>query len=61
MVLDTTAKTITITLGTIAGTLNTDAANNAAAWTPSAGAFDRAGVVMSTTLVNEVAPNDPDF
>ena len=49
MALDATGTMITITLGTIAGTVNTDAANNKAAWTPSASTFDRAGNAMSTT------------
>ena len=61
MVLDGTGTTVTITLGTIAGTVNTDAANNKAAWTPSAGAFDRAGNAMSTTVSNESGGNDKDF
>jgi hypothetical protein len=61
MVLDAANKTITVTLGTVAGTVNTDNANNSAAWTPSTGAFDRAGNVMSSILVNEGGTNDKDF
>ena len=61
MVLDTVTNKITITLGTIVGTVATDAANRTAAWTPVATAFDRAGNAMSATLVNEIAPADPDF
>ena len=61
MVLDPTGTIITITLGTIAGTVNTDAANNKAVWTPSASAFDRAGNAMSTTVANESGANDKDF
>jgi hypothetical protein len=61
MVLNAAAKTITVTFGTVAGTLNTDNANNTSAWTPSASAFDRAGNAMSTTLVNESGTNDKDF
>ena len=61
MVLDTANKTITITLGTVAGTLNTDNANNQSAWTPSASAFDRAGNAMTTTVVNESGGNDREF
>ena len=61
MVLNTATNKITITLGTIAGTLATDAANRTAAWTPVNTAFDRAGNAMSTTLVNETGAADPDF
>jgi hypothetical protein len=61
MVLDPTGTIITITLGTIAGTVNTDNSNNKAAWTPSASAFDRAGNAMSTTVANESGGNDKDF
>lgn len=61
MVLDTTNKTITITLGTVSGTLRTVATSGASTWTPSAGAFDRAGVVMSTTPVTETGTADADF
>jgi len=61
MVLDTATNKITITLGTIAGTVATDAANRTAAWTPVATAFDRAANAMSATLVNEGVPADPDF
>jgi hypothetical protein len=61
MVLNTAARTITITLGTIAGTLNTDAANRTATWTPAAAAFDRAGVAMSTANRTETGAADPEF
>ena len=61
MVLNTSTNTITITLGTVAGTLNTDATNRTSKWTPSASAFDRAGNAMSTTAVNETGAADPDF
>ena len=61
MVLNTAARTITITLGTVAGTLNTDAANRTAAWTPAAAAFDRAAVAMSTAVRNETGAADPEF
>ena len=61
MTLDATRTVVTITLGTIAGTLNTDSANNKAAWTPSGSAFDRAGNAMSTTVANESGGNDKDF
>jgi hypothetical protein len=61
MVLNTASRTITITLGTIAGTLNTDAANKTTSWTPAAGAFDRAGVAMSTNVRTETGVADPEF
>jgi hypothetical protein len=61
MVLDPANKTITITLGTIAGTVNMDNGNRTSVWTPSASAFDRAGNAMSTTVVNESGANDKDF
>ncbi len=61
MVLNTTTNTITVTLGTIAGTVVNDGNNNTATWTPSAAAFDRAGNAMSTTNRNETAPADKDF
>ena len=52
MVLNTSSDTITITLGTVAGTIKNDNANHKPAWTPSASATDRAGNAMSTTVVN---------
>jgi hypothetical protein len=61
MILDTATNKITITLGTVAGTLATDAANRTAAWTPVNTAFDRAGNAMATTLRNESGTADPDF
>jgi hypothetical protein len=61
MVLSNATNKITITLGTLAGTLKTDASNNTVTWTPSAGAFDRAGNPMSTGVVNETGTADPDF
>lgn len=61
MVLDTGTNTITITLGTIAGTVVNDNKNNTATWSPSASAFDRAGNVMPTNNRNELAPADKDF
>ena len=61
MVLNTANNTITITLGTIAGTTRTDNNNNVSIWTPSGSAFDRAGDAMSATPVNETGTNDPDF
>jgi hypothetical protein len=61
MVLDTTTKTITVRLGTVSGPVATDAANNKAVWSPSAGAFDDAGNAMSTTTASENGANDPDF
>jgi hypothetical protein len=61
MVLNTTNRTITITLGTVTGTLKTDNNNNNEIWTPSASAFDRAGNAMSTTSVTETGTSDKDF
>ena len=61
IVLNTSTNTVTVTLGTVAGTLNTDATNRTSRWTPSASAFDMAGNAMSTTPVNETGAADPDF
>jgi len=62
MVLDTATSTVTVTLGTVAGgPLNTDLGNNKMMWTPSTGAFDRAGNAMTNTTVNETGGNDSDF
>ena len=61
IVLNTSTKTITVTLGTVAGTLTTDATNRTSKWTPSASAFDTASNAMSTTAVYEAGPTDPDF
>ncbi len=61
MVLNTGANTITITLGTVAGSLKTDNNNNNEVWTPSASAFDRAGNAMSTTNRTETGTSDKDF
>lgn len=61
MVLDTVANTITITLGTISGTVKRDGKKNTSQWTPSASAFDRAGNAMSATAVNEGGNSDQDF
>ena len=49
MVSSTGPRTITITLLTITGTIDTEAANKTTSWTPAAGVFDGAGVGMSTT------------
>ena len=61
MVLNTGTRTVTVTLGTIAGTVKNDAGNNNEGWTPSASAFDRAGNAMSTTSVTESGTSDKDF
>jgi len=62
MVLDTATSTVTVTLGTVAGgPLNTDLGNNKMMWSPSTGAFDRAGNAMINTTVNENGANDSDF
>ena len=61
MGLNTSTNRITITLGTVSGSLNTDTSNRTATWTPSATAFDRARNAMSTTAVNETGAADPDF
>jgi len=62
MVLDTATATVTVTLGTVAGgPLNTDLGNNKMMWSPSTGAFDRAGNPMSNTTINENGANDSDF
>lgn len=59
MVLDTATSTITITFGTISGTVNTVNANRTQTWSPSASVFDRAGNAMSTGTVN--GPNAKEF
>ena len=61
MVLDTATNKITITLGTVTGTIGTDAASKTMTWTPSTAAFDRAGVAMSATARNETGVADPEF
>jgi len=61
MVLNAAARTITVTLGTIAGSVVNDSNNNTSAWSPSASAFDRAGNAMSTTTANESGTADKDF
>ena len=61
MVLNGAAKTITITLGTIAGSVRNDSTKNREAWTTSTSAFDQAGNAMTAATVNESGPNDPDF
>ncbi len=61
MVLNTGTNKITITLGTVAGTLSTIASSTTASWTPSASAFDRAGNAMSTTARTETGTADIDF
>lgn len=53
--------TITLVLGTQAGTTVTVATNVTLAWTRSASAYDRAGNAAITTAANEAAPADPDF
>jgi hypothetical protein len=54
-------NTITVTLGTLtAGTATTAAAGGNMSWTPSATAYDRAGIAMSTTAFTE-AGNGNDF
>lgn len=52
--------TITVTLGTQAGTTRNATQNRTAIWTPSAAATDRAGNASGTTNVNE-GGNDPNF
>ena len=61
MVLDTATNKITVTLGTITGTIGTDAASKTMTWTPSTAAFDRAGVAMAATTRNETGVADPEF
>jgi hypothetical protein len=53
--------TITITLGTQAGTTRQAAQNRTAVWTPSAAATDDAGNATSTTNVNEGGAADHNF
>ena len=53
--------TITITLGTQAGTTQKVNANATAVWTPSAAATDRAGNASTTTNVTEGGPADRNF
>jgi hypothetical protein len=54
-------NSITITLGTASGGATTAAASGTMAWTPSAGATDRAGNPGSTTAVNETGTADREF
>jgi hypothetical protein len=54
-------STITITLGTASGAVNTVGANTKMTWPPSASATDRAGNACSTTSINEGGANDSDF
>lgn len=53
--------TITVTLGTQAGTTRQAGQNRTAVWTPSAAATDRAGNASGTTNVNEGGAADPNF
>ncbi|HVA87811.1 MAG TPA: hypothetical protein VNF73_16015 [Candidatus Saccharimonadales bacterium] len=52
MVLNNATSTITITFGTISGSVKNDNKKHTAAWAPSSAALDRAGNAMSTTVVN---------
>jgi hypothetical protein len=51
----------TVTFGTLAGTPRTQPGNQAAVWTPSAAATDRAANASTTTDVTESGANDPNF
>ncbi len=53
--------TITVTLGTASGAVNTQAANALAVWTTSAVPTDRAGNASTTPAVNEGGAPDPNF
>lgn len=53
--------TITVTLGTASGAVNTQPANSLAVWTTSAGPTDRAGNACLTPIVNEGGAADPNF
>jgi hypothetical protein len=57
----TSSSTFRVTLGTVSGTVKTDASNNNMSWAPSAGATDRAGNPASTSSATELGTSDKDF
>jgi len=59
MVYNASTFTITITLGTVSGSLNTVNGNRTATWAPSATVTDGTGTAMSTTPVT--GPNQKQF